>query len=79
MVQQDWKSAAILLQLGANPEVLTQQKETASQTFCRLLERMDPKIGLHLEDIVATGDELDSHHTLPSECRQRLDKFRQIK
>jgi hypothetical protein len=73
MVQQDWASAAILLQAGADAERQTQQGETAAQTFCRLLQRMRP-VGPARKQIAAVGDKLLPG--LPPECAARLGSFR---
>ena len=40
MVQQEWRSAALLLRLGADPALKTKQGETAAATFCRLLPKL---------------------------------------
>ena len=73
MVQQDWPSAALLLRAGADPEQKTQQGETATQTFCRLLQRMRPE-GPARNSIALVGDKLLPG--LPRECVARLGSFR---
>lgn len=73
MVRQDWASAAILLQLGANPALKTLQGETATQTFCRVIQRMRTESPVR-KQVVAVGDKLAA--SLPPDCAARLNSFR---
>lgn len=74
MVQQDWKSAAVLLTLGANPALTTKQGETAAQTFCRLLQRMRPTES-NQKEVLMVGEMLGIQ-ALPADCQQNLARFR---
>ncbi|CAN5317638.1 hypothetical protein BH11PSE10_BH11PSE10_13470 [soil metagenome] len=75
MVQQEWKSAASLIALGANPGLKTEQGETAAQTFCRLLQRMKKPAAEQRQPLLSVGQALHAQG-LPEACALRLASFR---
>jgi ankyrin repeat protein len=75
MVEQDWTSAVTLLKLGANPNLPTDQGETATQTFCRLLQRMNQR-GPNNIEILMVGEILNTKQGLSSDCMQNLARFK---
>lgn len=74
MVQQDWRSAVTLLQIGADPEVKSMQDESAASIFCELLEEMRP--GGKSSTYIWNVGQLLGAKRLSATCQSLLAAFR---